>query len=196
MLSTARPSSLRLVQFVVTALGGLLMGVGALLTWATVSLGPRAEGVETKGIDTTEGVVVLVMAVLVLLSIPALRMAPSIAARRALVAFVLLASLAAGALTLWDLLAKDDRLGLPALDERQREVADASGLPLPGIKQLQALTFVQLKPGIYVALGGAVLGVLGGALGLAWIRRGELLPAASTEDGPAATPGGSVRGSI
>ena len=162
------------------------MGVGALLTWATVSLGPKIEGVETKGIDTPEGKIVLGVAVLVLLSIPVLRMASSSAARRALVAFVLLASLAAGALTAWDILAKDDRLGLPALDEKQREVAEASGLPLPGIKQLQALTFVDLKPGIYVALGGAVLGVIGGALGLAWIRRGELLPASAVpDDGPA-----------
>jgi hypothetical protein len=187
MLSTARPSSLRLTQFAFTALGGLLMGVGALLTWATVSLGPKIEGVETKGIDTTEGKIVLGLAVLVLLSIPVLRMASSSGARRALVAFVLLASLAAGALTAWDIAAKDDRLGLPALDEKQREVAEASGLPLPGIKQLRALTFVDLKPGIYVALGGAVLGVIGGALGLAWIRRGELLPAsAAPDDDPAA----------
>ena len=189
MLSTTRPSSLRLIQFAFTALGGLLMGVGALLTWATVSLGPKIEGVETKGIDTTEGKIVLALAVLVLLSIPVLRMASSSAARRALVAFVLLASLAAGALTAWDIVAKDDRLGLPALDEKQREVAEASGLPLPGIKQLQALTFVDLKPGIYVALGGAVLGVIGGALGLAWIRRGELLPASAVaDDDPADDP--------
>jgi hypothetical protein len=186
MLSTARPSSLRLIQFAFTALGGLLMGVGALLTWATVSLGPKIEGVETKGIDTTEGKIVLGVAVLVLLSIPVLRMASSSGARRALVAFVLLASLAAGALTAWDIVAKDDRLGLPALDEKQREVAEASGLPLPGIKQLQALTFVDLKPGIYVALGGAVLGVIGGALGIAWIRRRELLPASAAHDDPAA----------
>ena len=187
MLSTARPSSLRLTQFAFTALGGLLMGVGALLTWATVSLGPKIEGVETKGIDTTEGKIVLGLAVLVLISIPVLRTASSSGTRRALVAFVLLASLAAGALTAWDIAAKDDRLGLPALDEKQREVAEASGLPLPGIKQLQALTFVDLKPGIYVALGGAVLGVIGGALGLAWIRRGELLPAsAAPDDDPAA----------
>jgi MFS family permease len=188
MFSTARPSPLRLIHFVCTALGGLLMGVGALLTWATVSLGPQIEGVETKGIDTTEGKIVLGLAVLVLLSIPALRMAPSIGARRALVASVLLASLAAGALALFDVLAKDDRLGLPALDEKQREVAEASGLPLPGIKQLQALTFVELKPGIYVALVGAVLGLAGGALGLAWIRRGELLPA-SDAPGDEPVPG-------
>ena len=158
------------------------MGVGALLTWATVSLGPKIEGVETKGIDTTEGKIVLGVAVLVLLSIPVLRMASSSGARRAVVAFVLLASLAAGALTAWDIVAKDDRLGLPALDEKQREVAEASGLPLPGVKQLQALTFVDLKPGIYVALAGAVLGVFGGALVLAWIRGGELVPGSPARD--------------
>ena len=186
MLSTARPSSLRLIQFAFTALGGLLMGVGALLTWAEVSLGPDVDGVDTKGVDTVEGKVVLGIAVLVLLSIPFLRRAPSTGARRALVACVLLGSLAAGALTLWDIVAKDDRLGLPVLDEKQREVAEASGLPLPGIKQLQALTFVELKPGIYVALAGAGLGIIGGALGLAWIRRGELLPAsAAAGDEPA-----------
>ena len=177
MLSTARPSSLRLIQFAFTALGGLLMGVGALLTWAEVSLGPDVDGVDTKGVDTVEGKVVLGVAVLVLLSIPVLRMASSSGARRAVVAFVLLASLAAGALAAWDIVAKDDRLGLPVLEEKQREVADATGLPLPGIEQLQALTFVELRPGIYVALGGAVLGLIGGALGLAWIGRGELLPA-------------------
>jgi hypothetical protein len=187
MLSTERPSSLRLIQFAFTALGGLLMGVGALLTWARVSLGPDIEGVETKGVDVVEGKVVLGVAVLVLLSIPLLRRAPSTGARRALVALVLLASLAAGALTLWDIVAKDDRLGLPVLDETQRQVAEDTGLPLPGIKQLQALTFVELEPGIYVALAGAALGVIGGALGLAWIRRGELLPtSAAADDDPAA----------
>jgi hypothetical protein len=186
MLSTARPSSLRLIQFAFTALGGLLMGVGALLTWAEVSLGPDVDGVDTKGVDTVEGKVVLGVAVLVLLSIPVLRMASSSGARRAVVAFVLLASLAAGALAAWDIVAKDDRLGLPVLEEKQREVADATGLPLPGIEQLQALTFVELRPGIYVALGGAVLGLIGGALGLAWIGRGELLPAPAVDDDAAA----------
>jgi hypothetical protein len=187
MLSTARPSSLRLIQFAFTALGGLLMGVGALLTWAEVSLGPDVDGVDTKGVDTVEGKVVLGVAVLVLLSIPVLRMTSSSGARRAVVAFVLLASLAAGALTAWDIVAKDDRLGLPVLEEKQREVADATGLPLTGIEQLQALTFVELRPGIYVALGGAVLGLIGGALGLVWIGRRELLPApALGDDGAAA----------
>jgi hypothetical protein len=187
MLSTARPSSLRLIQFAFTVLGGLLMGVGALLTWAEVSLGPDVDGVDTKGVDTVEGKVVLGVAVLVLLSIPVLRMTSSSGARRAVVAFVLLASLAAGALTAWDIVAKDDRLGLPVLEEKQREVADATGLPLPGIEQLQALTFVELRPGIYVALGGAVLGLIGGALGLVWIGRRELLPApALGDDGAAA----------
>jgi hypothetical protein len=174
MLSTARPSSLRLIQFAFTVLGGLLMGVGALLTWAEVSLGPDVDGVDTKGVDTVEGKVVL-------------GVASSSGARRAVVAFVLLASLAAGALTAWDIVAKDDRLGLPVLEEKQREVADATGLPLPGIEQLQALTFVELRPGIYVALGGAVLGLIGGALGLVWIGRRELLPApALGDDGAAA----------
>src|SRR5581483_483762 len=55
ILSTARPTRLRLAGFLTITLGGLLVGVGATLTWATV----EPFDTPTKGVDLWEGRVAL-----------------------------------------------------------------------------------------------------------------------------------------
>ena len=174
MLSTERPSALRLAGFVCTALGGTLMALGALLGWASTSLGPRITGVETKGVDTVEGKVVLALGVAVLVAIPAIRLADSAAVRRSIGIGVIVASVVAGALALWDLVAADERLGPPAAEDEAAVIARETRLPEDVLAaELTKLAFVSVRPGIYVPVAGAVLGVVGGALGLAWARREE-----------------------
>jgi hypothetical protein len=193
MLSTERPSTLRLWGFVCTALGGLLIALGSLLTWATAALGPKIPGVDTKGVDTPEGKVVLALGVAILLAIVALRLSTSPNVRRAIAVGVIVASLAAGALTLWDLIAKEHRLGLPAASKEAALIAGQTDLPENVLRaKLERLTFVSLKPGIYLPLAGAALGVLGGALGLAWVGRETARPRAGGVRGDPAGPGDRV----
>jgi hypothetical protein len=190
MLTTERPSALRLWGFVCTALGGLLIALGSLLTWATSSLGPKIQGVDTKGIDTPEGKVVLAIGVAILLAIVALRMSTSAGVRRAIAIAVIVGSLVAAGLTAWDIAAKDDRLGLPAASNEAAIIARQTHLPEDVLReQLEKFAFVSLKPGIYLPLAGAVLGVVGGALGLAWAGREGARSSAGDEDGVAPADG-------
>jgi Tryptophan-associated transmembrane protein (Trp_oprn_chp) len=185
MLSTERPSALRLAGFVCTALGGALIALGALLGWASTSLGPNITGVETKGVDTFEGKVVLALGVAILVAIPALRLAGSGAVRRAIAIGVIAASLVAGALALWDVAAAEDRLGPPAAADEAAIIARQSHLPEDVLRtELAKLAFVSIRPGIYVPIAGAVLGVVGGALSLAWARREDGAASERSARGP------------
>jgi hypothetical protein len=190
MLSTERPSALRLWGFVCTALGGLLIALGSLLTWSSSSLGPKIQGIDTKGIDTIEGKIVLAIGVAVLLAIVALRMSTSVGVRRGIAIGVIVGSLVAAGLTAWDIVAKDDRLGLPAASDEAALIARQTHLPEDVLReQLEKLAFVSLQPGIYVPLAGAVLGVVGGALGLAWAGREGARPSGGSAHGAEPTDG-------
>ncbi len=186
VLSTARPTPLRLWGFLTTALGALLMGVGSILAWGTIGL------TDVKGVDTPEGKVVLVVAILVLAGIPAMRVASSGRVRRAIALGTLIASVAAGAIAVWALADRTARIGGVAIDEEAHRIAQETGLSEDRLKaELERLTIVEVRPGIYVAIAGAVLGAVGGGLSFAWARREHPGPAAdapSTDEPTAIEP--------
>src|SRR5262245_23974805 len=69
-MDASRPSNLRLVAFVLTAVGALAIGVGSVLTWVSAGFTqPQLAGLTsvTKGLDTTEGKVALGCAVAALI---------------------------------------------------------------------------------------------------------------------------------
>ena len=99
-LDVSRPTPLRLFGFLFTAVGGLLIALGSLLTWATVGIVSDTEGVfdsAIHGIDRAEGAATLAMGVAILIGLVALRVVASHAARRAVA--LLITVCAAGSTT-------------------------------------------------------------------------------------------------
>jgi hypothetical protein len=162
MPSTSRPTPLRFAGFLALALGGLGMGLGALLTWATVGfrgdLTHRGD-IATMGIDVWEGKVVLAIGVATLVGIVAMRLLSTVAARRAAAAAILvLGPLAAG-------LAAAD-----ALRAESRFVPTGPMGRMAG--QLMYLDLrVDLGPGIWLAIAGGLPAAIGGVLSLVWAGR-------------------------
>lgn len=180
LLSTSRPTSLRLWGFVVLALGALAAGLGALMDWAIVGFPSDASGrldVAIKGTDVWEGKVVLGAAVLALVGQLVLRTIRGKGSRRA-VAFGL-ASLGALilAIALSVAVRTDARFGGSAgLDEMAANLADQLDQPMETIRaqleeQFADQITVDLGAGVWVAALGGILVDVGGALNLAWVRR-------------------------
>jgi 4-amino-4-deoxy-L-arabinose transferase-like glycosyltransferase len=181
MMSIERPTRLRLAGFVLTALGGLLVGMGAVLAWAAVSVGGFSP-IDTRGLDTMEGKIALVAALVMLISIPAMRAARPAAASRTLAVLIVLAGLSAAGVALRDAVGPESRLGGESAEEVAREIAAETGLPYEELRQRveNEPTNVDLRPGIFVVIAGGVLGAAGGALSIAWVR-GSLRPAGRRE---------------
>lgn len=179
ILSTARPTKLRLAGFLATALGGLLLGLGAVAAWGKI--GPT----DTRGVDIPEGKAALVVAALVLLSIPAIRIAGGRGARQVIAWMVVVGSLLAGALAVWALADATMRIGGVAIDREAHRIALETGLPEADLRrQLERLTDVRIEPGVWLTVAGAVLGALGGALSIAWANHGK----APAEETPGVVP--------
>ena len=200
MMSTTRPTGLRLAGFAATALGGLLVGLGSILGWATVTIGGAGgttglPPIDTKGIDTLEGKLALLSGVLVLVAIPAMRLARAVAGRRSWAILIIVAGLAATGLAAKDLSRPTDRFGDLGFEKVVKGISDTTGLPLQGLEnrfraQAKKLTHVSLGPGIYLVIAGGLLAAAGGGLGLAWANRTTSPPTAEPiEEAPGAAPG-------
>lgn len=189
ILSTARPSPLRLWGFLCTALGGLALGLGALSTWATVGFPQDTEGaadVVFKGVDTWEGIVVLLAAAVALLGAVAVRLLASKRARRIVAVAILALSLIALAVSLSAALRPDARFGgSGSLDRIAASVAGQLDLPVDEVRSQLEQQFgeqlqVDLGVGVWVSALGGALAAAGAVLTLAWIRRGASAPAGET----------------
>jgi len=180
LLSTARPTPLRLWGFLVLAVGALVAGLGALLDWAVIGFPSDTAGeldVPVKGIDVWEGKVVLAAAVLALVGQLALRTIRGREPRRA-VAFGL-ATLGALilAIALSVVVRADARLGgSEGLDTLAADLAEQLDEPVDAVRAQLEERFadqltVDLGIGVWVAALGGILVDVGGALNLAWVRR-------------------------
>lgn len=170
ILSAAHPTRLRLAGFLALTLGGVLIGLGSLMDWATI----RPFDTPTRGVDIWEGVLTLAIGVGVLVGMVAMRLLSTRAARRAVAIAILVLGLVVSALAAAVALNAEPRLTAPA--ERDRiAMAEAARLGRP-FDQVRAeieaafdLRFqVSLEAGIYLVIAGGLLGALGGALSLAW----------------------------
>ena len=142
--------------FVVASVGALLMGVGATVTWITVGIPDEPAHTAIRGTDLTDGVVVLLCAIVTLAGVVATRIAASRSARRALGAMVAIAGLVAGAIGTAFLVGGKDR----------EAVIKALGIPRDLWSQFGA--FRDLGPGAYLVVIGGLMGIVGGILTMAW----------------------------
>jgi hypothetical protein len=185
ILSTARPSALRVVGFLVVAAGSVAAGVGATRAWAVVGFPADALGtadVPTHGTDVWEGLVVLLGAALALFALLAMRVAGSDRARRVLAISIVGIGIVCVALPVSDAMRAEDRFaGKEGLDRMISSLAEQSDLPEEAVRELtrqfESQLRVDVEPGLWLAAAGGLLLVAGGALGLAWTRRREPVPA-------------------
>jgi hypothetical protein len=183
VLSTARPTPLRLAGFLAITLGGVLIGLGSLLDWAVVGFPGSSElDVATRGIDVREGVVTLAIGAAVLVLMVVVRLLPANGARRGAAAAILLLGLAAASLAVTDAARLESRFAatdrLPVI---AGELARALDLPAEEVlATLRARFAEQLKvdPGIglWLVIGGGVAAAMGGVLTLAWAQRERSTP--------------------
>ncbi len=193
ILSTARPTRLRLAGFLTITLGGLLVGVGATLTWATV----EPFDTPTKGVDLWEGRVALLAGAAVLVSMVVMRLLLTVAGRRAVAALILALGLLAAVLAGLDAATASSRFTDAGQRDRiARALADELGEPYARVRaRLEAVSRqfrVRLGSGILLVLAGGALAAVGGGLSIVWAGRwrpasrpaGETRPAANAPGGP------------
>lgn len=177
ILSTARPSRLRLAGFLTLAVGGTLLGVGAIGEWANVG----GFDTPTAGIDVWEGLVALGVSFVSLIGLLAVRMTRPFLAR-AIAVVLIVAGLAAAGLASADALRARTRFTDPGQRDRiARELAAQAGLPYEAIRaaieeQFRRRFPVSLGPGIFLTMAGGVLVSVGGLLAWRWVEREGSLP--------------------
>jgi len=173
IVSTARPSTLRLAGFLALTTGGLMISLGSLMTWATV---PPFD-TPTRGTDLWEGMVTLTIGVAVLVAMVAMRLMATATARRAVAVAILALGLSAAAIAAADAVRATSRFTSPDQRDRiARELAGDLHLPYEQVRsRLEALYeerfHVSVQPGLFVVMAGGLVAAIGGALSVAWAAR-------------------------
>ena len=197
-LSVSRPGPLRLVGFACTAVGALLVGLGAAMDWATVHV-PGVTGTPIppfKGVDVWEGKVELLTGVAILVLVIVSRLLAGRTAAQATAVIILVLSVGASALAAFDLVRADTRFRADdGLERIARSVSAQLGLPFGSVlAQMKRIAFqleIRAAVGSYVTIAGGALAAAGGILGFLWASpRPELAP----RDGPAAETSGASPG--
>jgi hypothetical protein len=180
ILSTARPTTLRLAGFLALTLGGVLLGLGALLSWATVGFARDAQGaldLPTKGIDVWEGGLALAAGVAVLIGMVAMRLLQERRARQIVAAAIIVLGLAATALATKDALRPEERFGgTGGLDAIAHNISSQLDQPYAQVRvelerQYGADLRVALEPGIFLVIAGGLVAAVGGILSIVWASR-------------------------
>jgi hypothetical protein len=198
MRSDESTTSLRVAGFLVTALGGLLLGLGALGEWAVVGFPGDAAGnldASVHGSDLWEGKLALAAGVLALIGVLLMRRVKSRPQRRLGIGIMLLGLV--GALVAAETWIRSGSrfAGTDAITKNIENVARALaakvGRPFPEVlAQVQAEIERQLridvKLGLPLTIIGGVLCLAGGALGVAWARGGNSDAGVPQEDQPEA----------
>ena len=178
--STARPTGLRLAGTACVALGAIAAGVGATREWAAIGFTADVEhaaDVSVHGIDVWEGKVVLFAAVAALLVMLAMRISGSRGTRRALAISLIVLGAVCIALPVMDAVRAKDRFGgVEGVDRLAQTLSVQLGLPEEEVRErlsdlLDQDLRVEISPGLWITAAGGVLLVVGGVLGLAWVRR-------------------------
>ena len=178
---TGSDTSMRLAGFGLTALGGLLIGVGALMPWVRSSLEglPDSFAPTYFGIDLPDGLICLGAAAIVLVGLATTRLASSPRARRVAAGAVVAASFPA-------IITATARFEATAVDDIMGDLDPSGNASQEQREQVEELVVTQLAPGPFAVLGGGVLGVVGGVLLLSWSSRSEARPdsVGGTRQGP------------
>ena len=155
--------SARVAGFGLTAVGGLLMGVGALMPWIRSSIAelPDEYSPTYYGIDLPDGLVVLAAAIVVLVGLAVTRLAASPDIRRLAAGVVIAASLVAIAIAIVAVLTAAGRFEPDIVED---VLADLPSIASGQRERVEELLETRLAPGAFVALAGGLLGVIGGLL--------------------------------
>jgi hypothetical protein len=165
--------SLRLAGFGLTALGGLLIGIGSLLPWIRSSLEglPEAISPTYHGIDIPEGLVALGAGLVVLVALAMTRLASSAGARKAAAVAVIAASIVAIAAAGAAVVSARERIESTAVDDILGELNPTGEPTAQQRAEVEELVVTTIAPGPFAVLGGGLLGALGGVLLLSWAGR-------------------------
>jgi hypothetical protein len=151
---------------VVALVGGVLLVVGSFLPWATLIAAGTA--VSAKGIDGSDGKITLICGI-VLLLYGIGRMTGAVrAGKRALAVVAIIAGLIAGGLALYDAATAKKRI----VDDLSSTVAGKVGVSTDQARRLLQAAVdsgrvqIRLGFGIFLVMGGGLLGVVGGVVGL------------------------------
>ncbi len=187
VLDVSRSTPLRLLGFIFTALGGLLIALGSISDWATVVfLGQSFPDSASPGIDLKEGKVVLGLGVLILVGIVAMRIASTVGIRRLIALGICVAAMVSITVAVIDIARADDRFGGYAVDRLTEQLSDASGLsPEQARNKVEAFIAsegsIDIGLGLWLVLAGGGLGLVGGLMDLAWVDQQRLRTAGADE---------------
>jgi hypothetical protein len=168
-------SSLRSAAFLCTVIAGLLVGLGALLTWITFGLhDPNAGALDQvyKGIDLTEGLIALGCAAVLLVGTMVFR-GLARPGRTAVAVLMIVAGIVAAGSAGATILTAGTRLETQFVDEL---VTASPGMGPSSVddatrQQLEDMVETSLGAGIWLTLAGGFLGFVGGTLSLAYATR-------------------------
>lgn len=158
-IDASRPSRLRLAGFALSVTGALVIGIGSVMTWATVGIPQENVNTDIPGVDLADGVFTLVCAAVLLICTFLTR----VVSGRSAMAFAWIAIAASiGALAIGGafLMTGVDRSGVTA-SLPPPETWDAIGV------------FRETGPGALIVMLGGAVGIVGGMLSLAWAMRGR-----------------------
>jgi hypothetical protein len=179
LLSTSRPTTLRLVGFALAAVGALAAGMGALLPW--VSVGFTADvrhlvDVSIAGVDVWDGIVVLIAALAALILVLSMRVSRSFVARQAMAGVIGLAGLSIAIVVGLDIASAERRFGAAdvrssVVDGVSRRIGQPSDVVRPLLERALAEGLrVQLRFGLVLSFVGGLALILAGVLGARWAR--------------------------
>ncbi len=180
ILSTARPTPLRLWGFWLTAAGVLVLGIGCTLDWAVIGFPGDADGIfdaPVKGTDIWEGAVAFGSGVFALIGTLALRLLRGFDARRALALGIVSLGALATALAISVAMRADARLaGDEGLDDIAATLSGELGITPDAARarlldELDLDLEVELGPGVWLTIAGGLVVVIGGSISLAWARQ-------------------------
>jgi len=189
-MDTSAPSNLRLVAFVLTAVGALAIGVGSVLTWVSAGFTqPGLEGLTsvTKGLDTNEGKVALACAVAALILAVVSRVVSDTA--RAILAgvMVIVGALAA---VVGSLFISSASITYSPIDSESIINRLAAQLNKPADQVRAALAtvadtlgpYTKIGAGPWIVIAGGIMVAVGGVLTVRWAARLSADHAATDED--------------
>jgi hypothetical protein len=159
IVSTARPSMLRLAGFLALTLGGLLVSLGSLMDWATV----QPFDTPTRGVDLWEGTITLAIGFAVLFGMIVMRLVRPARARLGAAVAILALGLIATALAGSATIRAKERFTSPSQRDRiAGELAMELGLPYEEVRARIEATFsgrfrASLRPGIVLVIAGGVI---------------------------------------